>query len=396
MRRLVLLFTIFLFGFSYFAVSQSLVTTNSAVTLEELATQLVTQCSDIQENEIVLIYGGVRDLELLENIAVNVRKVGAFPLLTIGSDRMTRKMYTEVPEKYDSQLPLVNFHLVNMITSQIVLPTSESPDLLVDIPPERFTTQNTAGKLVEEIRLQKNIKLVALGNGLYPTKALAEQSNISLDNLTEIFWAGINVDYKKLLDKGNELKSKLENGHKLKITKANGTDLSVKVANRKVFISDGVISEEDKKLGQAGNNVFLPAGEVYMSVVPETANGIIVVDKVNLMGKTINGLTLNFEGGKLISYDAESGLDLFKKYFEPMPEGKNEFGFINFGINPNVTIPEGSNLLNWVPAGMLSIGVGNNAWAGGDNNSLGGFLFFMPNSTVELDGSLLVEEGELK
>ncbi len=40
---------------------------------------------------------------VLENIAVHVRKVGAFPLIDIGSDRLTKRMFFDVPEKYDAQ-----------------------------------------------------------------------------------------------------------------------------------------------------------------------------------------------------------------------------------------------------------------------------------------------------
>ena len=56
--------------------------------LEALAQKLVNQCAAIHESDNVIVSGGVRDLELLENIAVHVRKAGAFPMLTISSDRM--------------------------------------------------------------------------------------------------------------------------------------------------------------------------------------------------------------------------------------------------------------------------------------------------------------------
>ncbi len=54
----------------------------------ELAQRLVNQCARIQENDIVLISGGVRDIKLLEDVATYVRKVGAFPLVTLNSDKM--------------------------------------------------------------------------------------------------------------------------------------------------------------------------------------------------------------------------------------------------------------------------------------------------------------------
>ena len=51
--------------------------------LEQLAQRLVTQSAAVKEGEIVLIYGRRQDAELLENIAVNVRKLGAFPMVDL-------------------------------------------------------------------------------------------------------------------------------------------------------------------------------------------------------------------------------------------------------------------------------------------------------------------------
>lgn len=53
-------------------------------------------------------------------------------------------------------------------------------------------------------------------------------------------------------------------------------------------------------------------------------------------------------------------------------------------------------MVSWVPAGMVTIGVGNNIWAGGENNNPMGMPFFLPGSTVAVDGKILVEKGSLK
>jgi hypothetical protein len=48
-----------------------------------------------------------------------------------------------------------------------------------------------------------------------------------------------------------------------------------------------------------------------------------------------------------------------------------------------------------MPSGMLTIGIGNNIWAGGENKNPYGYSFFMPGSTVKVDGKILVENGVL-
>ena len=365
------------------------------VDLEKLAKSLVYECADIQEDEIVFINGSVRDLELLENVAVQVRKKGAFPLLTVASDRLTRKMYTEVPKKYDKQMSQLNYNLVEMMDAQISISFGETPDLLADIPPERIATINRTNKPINDLYLSKTIKSVNLGNGLYPTKARAKQFNVSLEKLTEIFWKGISVDYKVLEKNGRKLKSILESGEELKITHKNGTNFKVGIANRPSFISDGIISKEDLEKGTAGTAVYLPAGEVYTTPVRGTANGKIVVDNYFFMGQTIKGLELIFEEGKLTEMDAEAGIKQIKAYYKAQEKDVEEFSIIDFGINPDVEVPDGSNILTYVPAGIITVGIGNNTWAGGDNNSISGMNFFLPDCTVKIDNTIVIDEGQL-
>lgn len=387
---------VFFFFAFFIAQSISAQSPSAKVDLEQLANRLVNQCADIQENEIVLVSGSVRDLELLENIAVNVRKVGAFPLITIDSDRMTRRMFTDVPEKYDAQIPLLDLQLVNTITTQISLPVRESPDLLADINPKRFAVRNEAAKPINEIYEFSNIKLVNLGNGLYPTKALAEEFNISMEKLTEIFWNGVNTDNNVLKLTGEKLKSILDPGEEVKITNKNGTNLTAKITTQEAYIYDGSISKSEQQNGISGNSVFLPAGEVMVAVDQGSANGKVVIDNLFVMGHKIKDLTLDFSDGKLVSMNAESGLEYFKNIYDVQGERKDEFSFLDFGINPNVVIPEESNLKSWVPAGVTTIGIGNNVLAGGDNDAPTGYSFFVPGCTVTVDGKIIIEEGKLK
>ncbi len=386
-----------LFVFTVYMVNAQTPSANNAnIDLEKVASQLVNNCAGISEGDIVMVSGGVKDLELLENIAVNVRKKGAFPLLTIDSDRLTRKMYTEVPEKYDSQSPELGMHLVKIIDVTINVSSAETPDLLADIPPERFKTRSDASKPMRDYIEKNPIKSVALGNGMYPTKANADEFGISLDELSNIFWAGINVDYEKLSADGKKLESMLAGGNELEITNPNGTNLTVKIKGSPAFCSDGIIGQEDMKKGSAGYSVYLPAGEVYLAPVSGSANGKVVIDNYSMMGKQIEGLVLEFKNGKLVSMDAKSNLDVLKKYYDTNEKGFDEFSVVDFGINPNVAIPKGSKLINWVPAGMITLGIGNNLWAGGSNDAGNGLSFFVPGSTVKLDGKTLVDNGKLK
>jgi hypothetical protein len=47
-------------------------------------------------------------------------------------------------------------------------------------------------------------------------------------------------------------------------------------------------------------------------------------------------------------------------------------------------------------AGMVTIGIGGNAWAGGTNKEPFSLVHHLPGATVTLDGKALIENGKLK
>jgi hypothetical protein len=93
---------------------------------------------------------------------------------------------------------------------------------------------------------------------------------------------------------------------------------------------------------------------------------------------------------------AASGLDAIKALYDATEgSSKEEFAVIDIGINPDVELIPHSKLIGWMPAGMVTMGIGNNQWAGGSNASTFGLFPFLPGSTLAVDGKVLVKDGKL-
>jgi leucyl aminopeptidase (aminopeptidase T) len=272
----------------------------------------------------------------------------------------------------------------------------QAPGLLADVAPERFVTLGKTNVPVTELVMKNNIKGVNLGNGLYPSDAQAKKFGLTKTELSDIFWKGVNTDYTKLEATANKLKEILSGGKEVHLTNANGTDLKFRIENRQALASDGILSADDLKKGYASSQVYLPAGEVFISPVAGSAEGKVVVDRLFYQDKEVLGITLTFHEGKLTSMTAKSGIAPMKAMYDAAGAGKEDFAYIDFGINPDVKVKPGSKLIAWMPAGMVTVGIGNNVWAGGDNKNPFGFPFFLPGSTVKVDGKILVENGVLK
>ncbi|MBM2841352.1 MAG: hypothetical protein HW412_1880 [Bacteroidetes bacterium] len=326
---------------------------------------------------------------------MHVRKVGAFPLLTLDSDRMTRRMFKDVPEAYDTQSPELALKLANIATAMISVDNNETPGLLSDIPPERFAARGKTFQAVSDMIMKRNVKQVNLGNGLYPTAALAAQFGIPQHELADMFWSGVDVDYTKLQATGDAVMKAFTSGKEVHITNPNGTNIKFRIEGRHVFVSDGVISADDIKRGGAACQVWLPAGEVYLAVVPGTAEGKVVEDRNFYQGKEILGLTVTFKAGKVTSMTAKSGLEPLKALYDAATGPKDQLAFVDVGINPNVRLIPDSRMVSWVPSGNVAVGIGNNTWAGGDNAATFSWTNFLPGSTLKVDGKAIVENGRL-
>ena len=363
--------------------------------LDALAARLVTQSARVREGELVQIAGDPKDAEVLEDLAVQVRKQGAFPLVTQMSDRLARRLYDDVPARFDAQTDEWDLKLAGLADAEFFIESGDEA-ALAGVPAERTAAVAKAAQPVFQTIRKRNVRLITLGNGLYPTPSRAKQFGLSEAELAKLFWDGVNVDYDQLQATGERVQKQLAAGKEIRLTNPNGADLKATIEKRPVMVSDGVISDAKRKEGGAACWTYLPAGEVYVSTAAGTAEGRVVVDRLFYKGKEIRDLILGVKAGKVVSLEAKANAEELEADFKAAAEGKDRCGVIDVGINPSVRPPAGSKVLAYMQAGMVSLSVGNDTWAGGDDNTPFGLGCFLPGSTLAVDGKVIVDKGELK
>lgn len=373
-----------------------------------IAQKIVAQCAGVKAGEIIQISGEIKDAELLEELALEVRKLGAFPLVNMfrSNPERAKRVLQEIPAKWDTQVNQLGLKLSGIVNANITLANAEPSNPFEDFPQARLDAQRQANEPINALRRQRNIRSIAIGgNNLYPSKTNSERLGLPQAELARIFWDGINTDYTQLQADGEKYRQLLAAANEVHLTHPNGTDLKVKIEKRPVFVSDGVISAEDIKRGHpAAVQVWLPAGEVYVTVVPGTAAGRVVVDRDHYLGAQgntlIEGLTLDFKAGKLVSMSARAGLEPLQKAYDKVTgksgAGKDEFSFIDLGINRSLALGPQAKRGDYAPAGMVSLGFGGNEGYGGTNKAAWGYETNLAGCTVRLDGKVVVENGALK
>jgi leucyl aminopeptidase (aminopeptidase T) len=344
----------------------------------------------------VQISGSVRDNLLLQNLAVETMKAGGQPLDTVFSEQLGRRSYDEVPASYDSQPQTLGTALVNTFDVQLSVDVGESENIMAGVPAARIAARAAANQPVVEAFLKKGVRSVNLGNGLYPTATLAGKLGKTQPELTAIFWKAATVAPDTIRAKGEAIRSALAAAKEVTLSSANGTNITFGVMADKGFVSDGAITADKVKQGSAATQTWLPAGELLVPVTLGTAEGKVVVDKLTYQGTTIEGLTLVFSKGALTSMTAKSGLDALKALYDASSGGKEQFSYIDVGLNPEAKLSTNTGRIVWMAPGGMTIGMGDNMGWGETNVSSFGLAGSVDAATLSVDGRALIENGTLK
>ncbi|MEO8580493.1 MAG: aminopeptidase [Gemmatimonadales bacterium] len=363
--------------------------------MQSVARNLV-QAAMVKPGDKVLVTGSVRDAGLLEDIAIEVAKVGGDPLIALGSDRLLRRSYDEVPARFDNVTSPVGKVLIDNFDVQINLDVGENEGVLAGVPMERRTARTKANQPITDAFLKRNIRSVNLGNGLYPTATLSRRLGVTQPNLASAFWRAAAVSPATLSTKGNALRQTFANGKVVTLKSPNGTNISFRVDANRALISDGALTDEKVKKGSAAASTWLPAGELMLPAENGSANGKIVIDRVLFDGRVIRGLTLVFDKGALTSMTAANNMSGLKAAYDAAGGAKNQFGYVDIGLNPETRLPLGSGRTIWTAPGSVVIGFGDNRGFGGTNTSDFSFGAQLATATVTVDGASVIANGRLR
>ncbi|MEF8873461.1 MAG: aminopeptidase [Candidatus Thermoplasmatota archaeon] len=359
------------------------------VDLEEIADKIVNKCMRVEEDEVIMVSGGIHNFELVEDIAVNIKKNGAFPVTRASTERLTRKMTEEVDKDILEKTPEHMIGWLDDVDGRIGLDYQKDPRVLQQLPEEKIGAQRKARKPIQDKVNEEKIRWTGIG---YPTEEKAEMYGIDYEEFWNMFWKAINVDYDDMRKRGKKLAEPLEEGDKVHITSEKGTDLEFSIGERNIIVDDGIISEKDKEEGFVGNN--LPCGEVFCAPIEDTANGKAFFDVAFYRGNEIRGIEATFEDGKLVEASAEKNEELFHEVIENAHGDKRRIGELGIGINPEVHKAIGYTITDEKIMGSIHLALGENKMFGGENDSSLHWDLVMLDPSFEVNGKKIMENGE--
>lgn len=217
---------------------------------------------------------------------------------------------------------------------------------------------------------------------------------ISMPDYTKDMMKGgaLDADFLGIYEKVKKIKDILTEAKEIHITTKAGTDISIKCEGR-------VGNEVSGVCRTSGTWGSPPNIEVNVSPVENLTQGKVVVDgsiPMPEIGVVSEPVVLTIKDGRIVHFEGGKEAEIFKKLLKT-EENPNNDVLAEFGIGMNdKSILKGSMLEDEGAYGTCHFGFGHNADQGGTNEASVHIDCVYKNATVEIDGKMLIKDGELE
>jgi leucyl aminopeptidase (aminopeptidase T) len=222
------------------------------------------------------------------------------------------------------------------------------------------------------------------------SKECLETMDINYEKFLITFANAVNVDYDKVKQDGSAILESLHKKELIKITTPDGTDLTFSIKGRRIGIETGTL--EDCFSTGKECAVEIPAGEVYVAPIENSAHGTLVIDEVRDFG--VQKLRMKFHEGRITSFEAVKGKSSFKRLLAEAQGEKDRIAEFGIGINYGMT-PIGLRIYDEKALGTAHIAIGNNTHLGGINEASIHIDFILHWPIIKADKDLIMKDGKV-
>ena len=360
--------------------------------MQRVARNMVRVNFGVRPKDVVVISAGPKSLKFAEALAYECSMVGAQPQISYGSDELSLRVYKRIPERFLKFWPKHAASDLKVVDVEMVLDDS-NPFVARQLPQKKIEIRRKAVKKFREMKdrklAKKELRSALIG---FPTEEDARAMHVPYARLDRIFWDTLDVDFHRLY-KFNERMRKLLKGTATIRIVGDRTDLTFSVKGRE-FINDcGIVAKE--KIGYMN----LPAGEIFVAPVEDSANGEIYFDLPCMYhyGKQVEGVWFRFKRGKVVQYKIEKGLRDFEDVIKNASGAKTTIAELGIGTNPNARPTGGMIIVDEKLLGTVHIAIGQNKLYGGRNEATIHWDFFKSmgrGSRVYADGRVVMKDGK--
>jgi aminopeptidase len=304
---------------------------------KEIAKILVDYSCKVKKGEKVYISADLLAKPLVLEIYRRVLEKGAYPSLYWGVEGFSPIYYNTVSEEQLKNFPEILEFTYNKCSAFMFIRAPANRMELKDCDQKKIAMRQKTVKPINDIRLKK--KWVIFD---WPTKTLAKDAKMPFSKYKNFVFSATIQNWKEKSRKWKKIADFLNKSDKIRMV-AEGTDLTLSVKGRKAIVGDGTYN--------------MPDGEVFTSMVDDSANGKIrFTYPLRYGGRRISNITLVFKKGKVVKFN--SGDNKALKTMLDTDTGSRRLGELGIGLNPGINKFTDNLLLDEKINGTIHLAVG--------------------------------------
>ena len=242
---------------------------------------------------------------------------GANPSTAFGSDRATRA-FKRASDPTDFDLPSHRMALVEEADVFISIRASANTNEGGDVDPETNVAYRRANQPINETIMGEK----RWCGTQFPAPGNAQAAEMSTEAYENFVYDAVLKDWDAQREHQERMVEILDPASEVRIVSGDTTDLAMSV--------DGMVTEND--YGEKN----LPGGEVFTAPVPDSVEGEVLFDKpVMAQGREVTGVSLTFEGGRVIEHSAEKNEDVLTAALDT-DDGARRLGELGIGMNRDI------------------------------------------------------------
>ncbi|WP_166240500.1 aminopeptidase [Paenibacillus turpanensis] len=347
--------------------------------IEQLADILVGHSLKVSKGEKILISASVEAAPLVKEVYRKVLRAGGHPLTQLELPGLARIFYDEAGEEqlaYNEHTLMTYEHVDGMIR---ILAESNTKEL-TGVTAEKLRLRQKATRPATEILLEDRTRWVLTR---FPTNALAQDADMSLEDYEQFVYGATNVDYTEIRNRMLAAAERFDRGSKVRIV-GKETDITIDIEGRK-----GVLCAGEQNV---------PDGEFFYTPNHRLTEGTIYYDwATSYKSQEVKGIRLTFKEGKVVEFSAEKGEAVLRQALDT-DEGARYLGELGIGANFGITRPSKDILFDEKIGGSIHLALGASyAQAGKGNHSAIHWDMvkgLMDGGEIYIDGELVQKNGQ--
>ncbi len=308
--------------------------------VKKLAEILVNHSITVKKGSKIVINYQAEAYPLVLECYKLILKKGAYPIIHCGMPGFNYAYFKYASEEQLMKFPEIAMHEAENTNGEINIGASYNSRELTSIDPKKIALRRKTTKPISDV-IHKKANWVLVE---YPTNAIAQDAEMSLEEIEDFIFNATNIDWKKVKKEGEKLKKVIDKGEKVRII-GKGTDISFSIKGRIAANSAGKFN--------------MPDGEVFTSPVETTTQGHIFYEFPAVYGgKEIEGVRLVFKDGKVIKAEASKNQDYLRQMLK-IDKGASMLGELGIGINYGIKRFTKRTLFDEKIGGTIHLALGN-------------------------------------